>query len=138
VLSFVLFALQGAHFVLSLYICALSSSSHLAALITLRKYFLRYTLIARIRITLVIGFAIFLLASKLAAIAKHKTWLSLSTAKRPSGHNKLPHNDGLHCADGLDEFGNLNCAGLPATSAAADVALQSQIYTLTPVNLVAK
>lgn len=33
------FTVQGAHFVLILYVCALSSSSHLAALITLRKHF---------------------------------------------------------------------------------------------------
>ncbi|KAF2467673.1 uncharacterized protein BDR25DRAFT_234056 [Lindgomyces ingoldianus] len=64
------FALQGAHFVLILYICALSSSSHLAALITLRKYLYKYKLIARIRITLVITFALFLLASMIAAIVR--------------------------------------------------------------------
>ncbi|KAK7187675.1 hypothetical protein DPSP01_004511 [Paraphaeosphaeria sporulosa] len=63
------FEVQGAHFVLVLYICALSSSSHLAALITLRKYFRRYRLIAKIRLTLVIVFACFLLASMLAAIS---------------------------------------------------------------------
>ncbi|KAJ4351590.1 pre-rRNA-processing protein esf1 [Didymosphaeria variabile] len=62
------FEVQGAHFVLVLYICALSSSSHLAALITLRKYFRRYRLIAKIRLTLVIVFACFLLASMIAAI----------------------------------------------------------------------
>jgi hypothetical protein len=62
------FQVQGAHFVLVLYICALSSSSHLAALITLRKYFRRYRLIAKIRLTLVIVFACFLLASMIAAI----------------------------------------------------------------------
>ncbi|KAH3963338.1 hypothetical protein HBI25_197760 [Parastagonospora nodorum] len=64
---------QGAHFVLILYICALSSSSHLAALITLRKYFRRYKLIARIRLILVILFAIFLLSSMIAAIAMPPT-----------------------------------------------------------------
>ncbi|KAL5399222.1 hypothetical protein PMIN06_000968 [Paraphaeosphaeria minitans] len=62
------FEVQGAHFVLVLYVCALSSSSHLAALITLRKYFCRYRLIAKIRLTLVILFACFLLASMIAAI----------------------------------------------------------------------
>ncbi|KAF2789556.1 hypothetical protein K505DRAFT_253099 [Melanomma pulvis-pyrius CBS 109.77] len=63
------FEVQGAHFVLILYICALSSSSHLAALITLRKYFRKYKLIAKIRLTLVIVFALFLLSSMIAAIA---------------------------------------------------------------------
>jgi hypothetical protein len=63
------FRVQGAHFVLILYICALSSSSHLAALITLRKYFRKYKLIAKIRLSLVIFFAVFLLTSMIAAIA---------------------------------------------------------------------
>jgi hypothetical protein len=63
------FKVQGAHFVLILYICALSSSSHLAALITLRKYFRRYKLIAKIRLGLVVVFALFLLCSMIAAIA---------------------------------------------------------------------
>ncbi|KAF1966177.1 hypothetical protein BU23DRAFT_593325 [Bimuria novae-zelandiae CBS 107.79] len=63
------FQVQGAHFVLVLYVGALSSSSHLAALITLRKYFHRYRLIAKIRLTLVIVFACFLLCSMIAAIS---------------------------------------------------------------------
>jgi hypothetical protein len=63
------FEVHGAHFSLILYICALSSSSHLAALITLRKYFRKYRLIAKIRMTLVVVFALFLLSSFLAAIA---------------------------------------------------------------------
>jgi hypothetical protein len=64
---------QGAHFVLVLYICALSSSSHLAALITLRKYFRKYKLIAKIRLTLVVFFATCLFASMLAAIGMPPT-----------------------------------------------------------------
>ncbi|KAF1948896.1 hypothetical protein CC80DRAFT_223745 [Byssothecium circinans] len=67
------FEVQGAHFVLILYICALSSSSHLAALITLRKYFRRYKLIAKIRITFVVIFALFLFASMVAAISMPET-----------------------------------------------------------------
>ncbi|KAF1841223.1 uncharacterized protein K460DRAFT_410612 [Cucurbitaria berberidis CBS 394.84] len=67
------FKVQGAHFVLILYICALSSSSHLAALITLRKYFRKYKLIAKIRITFVIFFAVFLFASMIAAICMSPT-----------------------------------------------------------------
>ncbi|KAH6614268.1 hypothetical protein C7974DRAFT_444290 [Boeremia exigua] len=63
------FEVQGAHFVLILYICALSSSSHLAAIITLRKYFRKYKLIAKIRLTLVIFFAVCLFASMIAAIS---------------------------------------------------------------------
>ncbi|EOA87635.1 uncharacterized protein SETTUDRAFT_109368 [Exserohilum turcica Et28A] len=63
------FRVQGAHFVLILYVCALSSSSHLAALITLRKYFRKYKLIAKIRLALVVFFAVFLLTSMIAAIA---------------------------------------------------------------------
>ncbi|KAL1798533.1 hypothetical protein ACET3X_002570 [Alternaria dauci] len=63
------FRVQGAHFVLILYICALSSSSHLAALITLRKYFRKYEFIAKIRLTLVVCFALFLLSSMITAIA---------------------------------------------------------------------
>jgi hypothetical protein len=64
---------QGAHFVLILYICALSSSSHLAALITLRKYFRKYKLIAKIRLTLFIFFATFLFSSMVAAICMPPT-----------------------------------------------------------------
>jgi hypothetical protein len=64
---------QGTHFVLILYICALSSSSHLAALITLRKYFRRYKLIAKIRLALVVFYVIFLLASMIAAICMPPT-----------------------------------------------------------------
>jgi hypothetical protein len=67
------FQVQGAHFVLILYICALSSSSHLAALLTLRKYLRRYKLIAKIRITLVFLFAVCLLASMIAAICMPPT-----------------------------------------------------------------
>lgn len=67
------FEVQGAHFVLILYICALSSSSHLAAIITLRKYFRKYKLIAKIRLTLVIVFAICLSASMIAAICMPPT-----------------------------------------------------------------
>ncbi|KAJ4329925.1 pre-rRNA-processing protein esf1 [Didymella glomerata] len=67
------FEVQGAHFVLVLYICALSSSSHLAALITLRKYFRKYKLIAKIRLTLVVFFATCLFASMLAAIGMPPT-----------------------------------------------------------------
>lgn len=59
---------QGAHFVLILYICALSSFSHLAALITLRKHFDKYKLIARIRLTMVIVFGLFLFSSTLVAM----------------------------------------------------------------------
>ncbi|PVH92786.1 hypothetical protein DM02DRAFT_662608 [Periconia macrospinosa] len=70
---------QGAHFVLILYICALSSSSHLAALITLRKYLQRYKLIAKIRITLVILFTVCLFASMMAAIAMPETVTVSST-----------------------------------------------------------
>ncbi|CAI6342106.1 unnamed protein product [Periconia digitata] len=70
---------QGAHFVLILYICALSSSSHLAALITLRKYLRRYKLIAKIRITLVIVFTALLFASMIAAIAMPETITVSST-----------------------------------------------------------
>ncbi|CAO2654574.1 Nn.00g113070.m01.CDS01 [Neocucurbitaria sp. VM-36] len=67
------FQVQSAHFVLILYICALSSSSHLAALLTLRKYFRKYKLIARLRLTLVVFFAVFLLASMIAAICMPPT-----------------------------------------------------------------
>ncbi|KAF1944402.1 hypothetical protein EJ02DRAFT_501516 [Clathrospora elynae] len=67
---------QGAHFVLILYICALSSSSHLAALITLRKYFRKYKLIAKIRLTLVVIFALFLLVSMITAISMPPTLVS--------------------------------------------------------------
>ncbi|KAF2750479.1 hypothetical protein M011DRAFT_397244 [Sporormia fimetaria CBS 119925] len=63
------FEVQGAHFVVILYICALSSSSHLAALITLRKFLRKYRLVAKIRVALVIIFAIFLIGSMLASIA---------------------------------------------------------------------
>lgn len=50
------FEVQGAHLILVLYICALSSSSHLAALINLRKYFRKYKLIAKIRLTIFVFF----------------------------------------------------------------------------------
>ncbi|KAF2129457.1 hypothetical protein P153DRAFT_340320 [Dothidotthia symphoricarpi CBS 119687] len=71
------FEVQGAHFVLILYICALSSSSHLAALLTLRKYFRKYKLIAKIRLTLVVLFTVFLLSSMVAAICKPPTVIKL-------------------------------------------------------------
>jgi hypothetical protein len=58
---------------LILYVCALSSSSHLAALITLRKYFRRYKLIAKIRIALVIFYVVFLFSSMIAAICMPPT-----------------------------------------------------------------
>jgi hypothetical protein len=64
---------QGAHFVLILYICALSSSSHLAALVTLRKYFRRYKVIAKIRLALVVFYVVFLLSSMIAAICMPPT-----------------------------------------------------------------
>ncbi|KAH9881814.1 hypothetical protein J1614_000985 [Plenodomus biglobosus] len=72
------FDVQGAHFVLILYICALSSSSHPAALITLRKYFGKYRIIAKIRLTLVIMFALFLFGSMVAAICLPPTHLEHS------------------------------------------------------------
>jgi hypothetical protein len=64
---------QGAHFVLILYICALSSSSHLAALLTLRKYFQKYKFIAKIRLALVVYFAMFLTTSMVVAIVLSPT-----------------------------------------------------------------
>ncbi|KAF2728307.1 hypothetical protein EJ04DRAFT_591904 [Polyplosphaeria fusca] len=67
------FVAPGAHFVLVLYICGLSSSSHLAALITLRKYFRKYKLIAKVRLSLFLGFALFLLSSMVATIAMPQT-----------------------------------------------------------------
>jgi hypothetical protein len=67
------FRVQGAHFVLILYICALSSSSHLAALLTLRKYLRKYKLIAKIRIALVFFFAACLLTSMITAICMPPT-----------------------------------------------------------------
>ncbi|KAF2844668.1 hypothetical protein T440DRAFT_409701, partial [Plenodomus tracheiphilus IPT5] len=74
------FEVQGAHFVLILYSCALSSSSHLAALITLRKYFRKYRLIAKIRLTSVIVFAMFLFGSMIAAICMPPTHLEHNDA----------------------------------------------------------
>ncbi|PSN62317.1 hypothetical protein BS50DRAFT_592508 [Corynespora cassiicola Philippines] len=64
-------SVSSAHFVLILYICALSSSSHLAALITLRKYFRKHVLLARIRLALSITFTAWLFASMITAIASH-------------------------------------------------------------------
>ena len=83
------FEVQGAHFVLILYICALSSSSHLAALITLRKYFRQYKLIAKVRLTTVIFFALFLLASMITAISMPEVIVVNSNGvkeKRPRMH----------------------------------------------------
>ncbi|KAJ4983166.1 hypothetical protein SVAN01_11350 [Stagonosporopsis vannaccii] len=65
------FEVQGVHFVLLLYICALSSSSHLAAIMTLRKYFRRYKIITRIRLMLVIVFAFWFFASMSRRSACH-------------------------------------------------------------------
>jgi len=62
-------AIQGAHFALILYVSSLSSSSHLAALISLRRYLGKYKFIARVRMSLVVGFALFLLSSMVATIA---------------------------------------------------------------------
>jgi hypothetical protein len=55
--------LHGAHFVLVLYLSSLSSSSHLAAIITLRKYFGLNPALAALRIVLIAAFAIGLIAS---------------------------------------------------------------------------
>lgn len=86
------FDINGAHFVLILYICVLSSSSHLASLITLRKYLRRYKLIARTRITLVTIFTLFLLCSMIAAIALPNTLLALqeSVVERQKRLQRLP------------------------------------------------
>ncbi len=76
--------MQGAHFVLILYFCALSSSSHLAALITLRKYFRKYKLIAKIRLILVVVFAACLFASMIAAISMP----SITISRKDTGVKK--------------------------------------------------
>jgi hypothetical protein len=49
--------LQQAHFYLIVYMCCLSSGSHLASIITLRKYLEEHTLTSKIRIGLVTLFA---------------------------------------------------------------------------------
>jgi hypothetical protein len=85
------FEVQGAHFVLILYMCALSSSSHLAALVTLRKYFKEYKLIAKVRLTMVIVFALFLLASMLAAISMPEVYFVNGTGHR----EKCPRSNRL-------------------------------------------
>lgn len=79
------FEVQGAHSVLVLYICALSSSSHLAALIILRKYFRKYKLIAKIRLALVVFFAICHSASMLAVIGMPPTVTSQEGVKTKEG-----------------------------------------------------
>lgn len=78
------FEVQGAHFVLILYICALSSSSQLAALITLRKYFRKYRMVAKTRLTAVIVFAVFLLTSMIAAICRPPTGYEYGGGTRES------------------------------------------------------
>ena len=53
----------GAHFTLVIYLSSLSSSSHLAAIITLRKYFSANPALALLRIVLITAFALVLAAS---------------------------------------------------------------------------
>ena len=53
----------GAHFTLVIYLSSLSSSSHLAAIITLRKYFGANPALALLRIALITAFALVLAAS---------------------------------------------------------------------------
>jgi len=53
----------GAHFTLVVYLSSLSSSSHLAAIVTLRKYFSANPALALLRIVLITAFAILLTAS---------------------------------------------------------------------------
>lgn len=53
----------GAHFTLVIYLSSLSSSSHLAAIITLRKYFDANPTLALLRIVLITAFALVLAAS---------------------------------------------------------------------------
>lgn len=53
----------GAHFTLVVYLSSLSSSSHLAAIITLRKYFSANPALALLRIVLITAFALVLAVS---------------------------------------------------------------------------
>jgi hypothetical protein len=55
--------LQQAHFYLIVYMCCLSSSSHLASIITLRKYLEEHPLTSKLRICLVVVFAVALIVS---------------------------------------------------------------------------
>lgn len=59
--------LQGAHFTLIIYLSCLSSSSHLASVITLRKYFDAHRAIGILRVWLIAIFALLLVASLIAA-----------------------------------------------------------------------
>jgi hypothetical protein len=55
--------LQQAHFYLIVYMCCLSSSSHLASIITLRKYLEEHPTTSKLRICLVVVFAVALIVS---------------------------------------------------------------------------
>jgi hypothetical protein len=59
--------LDSAHFVLVLYLSCLSSSSHIAAIITLRQYFSDYPRLARLRLSFTSGFALILSTSSLVS-----------------------------------------------------------------------
>jgi hypothetical protein len=61
--------LQGAHFTLIVYLSCLSSSTHLASVITLRKYFYRHQQIGILRVLLIAIFAVLLGASLMAGKA---------------------------------------------------------------------
>ena len=56
-------SLRGAHFSLIVYMCTLSPSSHLACIVTLRKYLAKHSLASHVRIVLVACFAIALMLS---------------------------------------------------------------------------
>jgi hypothetical protein len=61
--------LQSAHFTLIVYLSCLSSSSHLASVITLRKYFDTHRAIGILRVWLIAIFALLLVASLIAGQA---------------------------------------------------------------------
>jgi hypothetical protein len=59
--------IQGAHFSLIVYLGCLSSSPHLAGVITLRKYFIKHREIGLLRVWLIVIFALLLVVSLEAA-----------------------------------------------------------------------
>lgn len=86
---------HGAHFTLVVYLSSLSSSSHLAAIITLRKHFNDNAALAILRIVFIATFAIVLLISigisetflpiysiQLCVLSKTADWMALEPVAR--------------------------------------------------------
>ena len=81
--------LRQAHFTLIVYMCCLSSSSHLASIITLRKYLEEHPLTSIVRICLVVVFAVALFVSIVLNGAFGPVFIPIGYILSPTGSNPL-------------------------------------------------